>query len=36
MMNDTGTVIGVEHISELVEMSKVNISKSHSDKLENG
>jgi protein-L-isoaspartate(D-aspartate) O-methyltransferase len=35
MMNDEGTVIGVEHISSLVKHSIENINKNHSDLIKN-
>ncbi len=35
-MNDEGMVVGIDHISELVNLSKENISKSHKNLLENG
>jgi len=36
MMNDTGLVVGIEHIRELAELSVVNISKSYKHLLEKG
>ncbi|RCH93042.1 hypothetical protein CU097_010613 [Rhizopus azygosporus] len=36
MVGETGRVVGVEHIPELVESSKRNVQKSHSDWLESG
>lgn len=34
MMNDTGLVVGIEHIKELAELSTTNISKSHKNLLD--
>ena len=36
MINDTGVVVGIEHIDALYEKSKENISKHHSNLLANG
>ncbi|CAO4380025.1 unnamed protein product [Caenorhabditis nigoni] len=36
MVGPTGTVVGIEHMSELVELSKKNIKKHHSEMIENG
>jgi len=33
MINDSGTVVGIEHIHELCELGNINISKSHSQLL---
>jgi protein-L-isoaspartate(D-aspartate) O-methyltransferase len=35
MIDDSGVVVGVEHISQLYSKSIENISKSHSDLLKN-
>lgn len=35
-MGETGKVVGIDHISNLVKMSKRNISKQHQDWLETG
>ena len=36
MINDSGKVIGIEHIDSLYKLSKENISKHHSDLIKNG
>lgn len=36
MVGKTGKVIGIDHISELVEQSKRNIKKGNADLLESG
>ena len=35
MMDDKGTVLGIEHIQELVDFSLNNIKKNHKDLLRN-
>lgn len=36
MMNDTGVVVGIEHISGLFEIGQKNINKNHSDLVKQG
>ena len=36
MINDSGVVVGIEHIDQLYEFGKKNISKHHKDLLESG
>ena len=36
LMNDSGLVVGIEHIPELVELSEKNIKKSHENLLKTG
>jgi protein-L-isoaspartate(D-aspartate) O-methyltransferase len=35
MMNNTGTVVGIEHIDELTELGKINLSRNHKEALDN-
>lgn len=36
MVGNTGTVVGIEHMPKLVELSKKNINKNHSELIKNG
>ena len=36
MLGENGKAVGIEHIEELVELSKTNVRKHHGDMLDSG